>query len=54
MTDKPNQCEACRRKQWRGPRMEQAHVKGVGITLLCVDPADCHRHWPAELVRGTR
>jgi hypothetical protein len=49
--EKIDRCEACRRKQWRGPRMEEADLAGVGRTLLCVNPTECRAHWPADLRR---
>lgn len=46
--EEPARCEACRRPQWRGPRMAKTDVKDVGMTLLCMDATDCRRHWPVD------
>ena len=33
--------------------MRAEHVDGVGMTLLCVDPVDCRRHWPTDHRQAT-
>jgi hypothetical protein len=47
--EKIDRCEACRRKQWRGPRMDQVELAGVGMTLLCTDPSDHRGQKPSAL-----
>lgn len=44
----PHRCEACRRERFRGPAMDRVDIPGVGMTLLCVDVAECKRHWPYD------